>query len=104
MGDESCQIDPHPDDAETKSGLCKNEEDSDVKSANAGTKLASIVSARPQAVLTLLNSGDSSCSDDSSGDTSLKKGRRGRGSCVKLLPKPSSEYVDTVRDFVYVCV
>ena len=101
MSDGSCQIASHLDEGGTKSVLCKNEKDCDVKY----TKLASIVSSpRPQAVLTLLNSGDSSCSDESSGDSSSQKGRLARGSCVHLHPKPYSEFVDSVWNCVYVCV
>ena len=106
MSDGSCQIASHLDEGGTKSVLFKNEKDCDVKYTNAGTKLASIVvSPRPQAVLPLLNSGDSSCLDESSGDSSLQKGRRAKGSCViQLHPKPFSEFVDSVRNCVYVCV
>ena len=111
MSDESCQEAPHPDEAGTKSGLCRVEENSDVRSSTDINKLASTVSPRPQAVLTLLNSGDSSYSDESSGDSCLEKEmgvgvrRVGKkGSCMKLLPKPSSEYVDSVRNSAYVCV
>ena len=105
MSDGCCQIAPHLDEGGTKSVLCKNEEDCDVKYTNVGTKLASIVSSpRPQAVLTLLNSGDSSCLDESSGDSSSQKGRRAKGSCVQLHPKPHSEFVDSVWNCGYVCV
>ena len=106
MSDGCCQIvAPHLDEGGTKSVLCKNEQDCDVKYTNVGTKLASIVSSpRPQAVLTLLNSGDSSCLDESSGDSSSQKGRRAKGSCVQLHPKPHSEFVDSVWNCGYVCV
>ena len=105
MTDGSCQIASHLDEGGTKSDLCKNEKDCDVKYTKAGTKLASIVSSpRPQAVLTLLNSADSSCSDESSGDSSSQKGRLAKGSCVHLHPKPYSDFVDSVWNCVYVCV